>query len=346
MSVRILNALGILSSEVPIGNLLWVDAVNGVDALATRGRMTIPFRTLAAAKNAAKGGDTIVVLPETYNENNVAKNGVNWHFFPGAIVDYNGTGTGLFDTTSGACTFSVTGNGVFKTSNGGATVPVFNLFNTSDNVVLEFESIDSRGYGIRSKGTLRARGTELKSNGNTAVLIEGSSESHLNIGRIHSVTSEAVTVEGSSSACLVRLHANYIVSDGFYGLLLRFGTAFVDAFEIRSATDPAVCYDCGYHHPLHLRVSRIVSTGTSVAALAIGAGSDSSGNTNGAVRLYSCFLWSKNGTNSIVSTLGTNKDVLCMTPCITRPVEDQTKITIKVSTLTLAVAGSGLPTDL
>ena len=47
------NAQGILSTEVPAGNLLWVDAVNGIDALAARGRMTVPFKTLTAAKNAA-----------------------------------------------------------------------------------------------------------------------------------------------------------------------------------------------------------------------------------------------------------------------------------------------------
>jgi len=68
MCAQILNAQGILSSDVPTGNLLWVDAVNGINALAMRGRMTIPFKTLTAAKDAAVSGDTIMVLPGTYNE--------------------------------------------------------------------------------------------------------------------------------------------------------------------------------------------------------------------------------------------------------------------------------------
>ena len=52
--MQIWNNSGIQSSEVPIGNLLWVDQVNGVDVAALRGRLTIPFKTLSAAKNAER----------------------------------------------------------------------------------------------------------------------------------------------------------------------------------------------------------------------------------------------------------------------------------------------------
>ena len=87
--LQIQNALGILSSQVPTGNLLWVDQVNGVDALASRGRLTIPFRTLIAARDAAEEGDTIMVLPGDYNDNNtyLLRHLVNWYFFPGASVE-------------------------------------------------------------------------------------------------------------------------------------------------------------------------------------------------------------------------------------------------------------------
>ena len=39
--------------QVKTGNMLWVDAVNGDDATGIRGRLQSPYRTLAAAKNAA-----------------------------------------------------------------------------------------------------------------------------------------------------------------------------------------------------------------------------------------------------------------------------------------------------
>jgi hypothetical protein len=116
---KIRNALGILSSEVATGNLVWVDQVNGIDSLARRGRFTIPFKTLTAAKNAAKPGDTIIVLPGTYNEKNLLKHGVNWHFMSGAAVIYTGSEAGaIFDASSygtgGGAWSRVTGFGYFE----------------------------------------------------------------------------------------------------------------------------------------------------------------------------------------------------------------------------------------
>src|SRR5690242_17818907 len=71
-------------------HVLVVDQTNG------------PFTTLAAAKAEAQSGDTIVVSPGTYNENDLLKDGVNWLFLEGAIVDWNvpsveDAGYGIFD---------------------------------------------------------------------------------------------------------------------------------------------------------------------------------------------------------------------------------------------------------
>lgn len=79
-------------ADIPSGNLVWVDPVNGNDGMAVRGRMTVPFKTLGAAKTAAASGDTIVVLPGEYNAKDLLKNGVNWHFLPGAVVRYTTSG--------------------------------------------------------------------------------------------------------------------------------------------------------------------------------------------------------------------------------------------------------------
>src|SRR5512138_405692 len=76
------------------GNLVWVDQVNGNDGTGTRGMMSKPFLTLNGAKAAAQAGDTVVVLPGTYNERQIAKNGVNWHFVAGTVVSYSGGGGG------------------------------------------------------------------------------------------------------------------------------------------------------------------------------------------------------------------------------------------------------------
>lgn len=103
-------------ADISTGNLLWVDQINGNDDLAVRGRMTVPFKTLTKAKAAAVSGDTIMVLPGIYNENNLLKNGVNWHFFSGAKVVYNSATAGtIFDASSGsAVTSRITGDGEFS----------------------------------------------------------------------------------------------------------------------------------------------------------------------------------------------------------------------------------------
>src|ERR1041384_8369443 len=113
--IKLKNAEGILSTEVPTGNLVWVDQKNGNDKLAVRGRMTIPFRTLTAAKHAAIAGDTIMVLPGTYDESNLLRHQVNWHFMSGARVD---TDDAIFDAgpdgTNSEVASRITGHGDFQ----------------------------------------------------------------------------------------------------------------------------------------------------------------------------------------------------------------------------------------
>ncbi len=145
-------------ADIPSGNLVWVDAVNGVDALAVRGRMTIPFRTLTAAKNAAQPGnpsanppvpnDTIIVLPGYYDEKNLLKDKVNWHFFPGAVVKYTGGGTGgIFDTssygTNGAASCSITGHGEFIVTGTDSTNHVIHASASGSFLTIQARSINS-----------------------------------------------------------------------------------------------------------------------------------------------------------------------------------------------------------
>ena len=103
----------------PTGKVIHVDGTNGSDTKAGRGK-AVAFLTLTAAKTAAVSGDLIVVYPGTYAENNLLKNGVNWHFLAGATVDYTepntltSPGYAIFDDRpTGACTCKITGHGNF-----------------------------------------------------------------------------------------------------------------------------------------------------------------------------------------------------------------------------------------
>src|SRR5437867_5395120 len=264
MSTRIINAQGIISSEVPTGNLLWVDQVNGVDGLAVRGRLTIPFRTLTAAKAAAQPGDTIMVLPGTYNEKNLLKNGVNWHFFPGAKVDYTQGGSGaIFDTsastgtgTAVACVISGAGdfnnqtNEVLKLTSSGSVISLraLQLFaqgtcvqvsGTSDDVTLEVQRGITAGTGhgvLVDGGTCIVKAYSLYSSGGSALRSTGGTFDVTAASLFAS--NEAIAFAGASST----------------------GLAIVRATEITSAANAAVIYSAGSPYPaLHIHTARIKS---------------------------------------------------------------------------------------
>src|SRR5216110_112616 len=107
--ITTIHASGGSSGGGLTGNLVWVDAVNGNDGTGARGDMAHPFALPSAANTAATSGDLVVVLPGLYNDFIDLKNGVNWHFFNGAIVtnaanivvsDYN-NGPGITNTKIG-----------------------------------------------------------------------------------------------------------------------------------------------------------------------------------------------------------------------------------------------------
>src|SRR5689334_5216224 len=111
------NAQNLQIHAVPAAHVLYVNQVEG------------PFTTLGAAKAAAVSGDTIVVGPGTYIENDLLKDGVNWFFAPGAIVTYSSPALqansndilyGIFDDrSSGPVQCTIGGHGSFSANSRG-----------------------------------------------------------------------------------------------------------------------------------------------------------------------------------------------------------------------------------
>ncbi len=115
-----------LPITVLTGALVYVDAVNGNNSTALRGRLDKPFATLTAAQTAAQAGDTVTVFPGTYAERlgTSLKNGVNWYFMPGAKVNYAAAfprittdvaavGAAVINDDAGAVTAKIMGYGEF-----------------------------------------------------------------------------------------------------------------------------------------------------------------------------------------------------------------------------------------
>ena len=114
----------------------------GDNSTATVGDMLKPFQTILAATASANPGDTIIVYPGEYITGaQIAKDNINYYFYPGAVVSGS--------TSLVAGTFenlNIRGHGIFKTNYNGAPVGsiVANGYFECDRV--EFAGLQSSGY--------------------------------------------------------------------------------------------------------------------------------------------------------------------------------------------------------
>lgn len=138
-------------TAVPIGNTVFVDAINGDDATGARGQLAKPFLTLTAAVAAATDGDTIYVWPGTYSDSQLSFNG-NFYFEDGAIVT-SGDDNPMFNVVAGQ-TLSISGRGDFQMTNPGGNPDV--IFMTTGATV-SFQAKRMRAFGhciAQTGGTL------------------------------------------------------------------------------------------------------------------------------------------------------------------------------------------------
>lgn len=108
-------------NEIPVGNTLFVDAVNGNDSTAEPGNLAKPFLTMEAAKSASSAGDVIEVGPGTYAETtNIWKDGVSWYFRDNTVlsVTINDGGVGGTCAIDGRGDFTSSGSQVVDLTGG------------------------------------------------------------------------------------------------------------------------------------------------------------------------------------------------------------------------------------
>jgi hypothetical protein len=302
MSTRFTDIAGsiLIPGIIPTGNLLWVDAVNGNDSLAVRGRLSVPFKTLSAAKNAAVSGDTMLVLPGTYNDQDLAKDGVNWHFIIGASVVGSG-GTAIFRASTGM-TFKVTGYGAF----------------TSATYILEVTAAATIFF--QCKSMINATPTCIRITSGSEIIVEAddisSQESstidvtggtiHVRARRIYCESAHAINLAGAS----INIDAYNIVSG--YVAALRVagaGALTVRAQEIKTEyTGHTIEYNNSSNTGTVLvRGARIVSPDDRCVYFA--SGGNTSPPTHPVVRLDRCVLIAGGG-ESIGSAGGASAKVL------------------------------------
>jgi len=306
MSTRFTDIAGsiLIPGIIPTGNLLWVDAVNGNDSLAVRGRLSVPFKTLTAAKNAAQIGDTIVVLPGTYTDQNLAKTGVNWHFLCGALVQSPST-TSIFSVTT-AMGFNVTGKGRFTHE---GNYYVLESTNSGSNIYFECHEMYATKTSIRmTNGTkVVVEADSIRSDELSSIDVSGGTL-HVKAREISSELVYALNATGGT----VDVEAYRMYSNATEAIYFSAGTANVTAFEVSSIGTQAVKYDSAYSNVLTLKNARIVSKATPSSgnykpALMITA-------NGGKLRIVNCtFIGVNNGAGiprSIDTTLGSSTTVL------------------------------------
>jgi len=248
--------------EVPTGNLLWVDPVNGNDSLAVAGRMTIPFKSLAQARDAASAmveatqqAVTIMVLPGTYDENDLLRDQVNWYFFPGAVVNNTAAGA-IFATGSSDIVASITGFGEFNTD----AAEVVSVSAGGADLFIQARRMSSPDSGCVSvsagSGTLKLQVAE-KIEGLSSVEKSGASSCIVQADQL--VASGSYCIKYTSGK--LHVSARYLTGGGPVVKVDSGGASgelVVDAAEIDSIGGTAVSY-LGPNPTLLIRNARIKS---------------------------------------------------------------------------------------
>jgi hypothetical protein len=147
--VTTIHASGGSGGSVPLTNSVWV-AKNGSDSTGTRGDPAKAFLTLRGAWTNAVSGDTVFVMPGTYDEKNLLKNGVNWHGFGASVIFTGGSGAIWDDDVSSIDAASVIDG--FETLENQSGDAVLQLFNNS-TVRIQAHTINSPfGYAVMVGG--------------------------------------------------------------------------------------------------------------------------------------------------------------------------------------------------
>lgn len=131
--------------NIPIGNTLFVDSVFGNDATGTPERLDLPYLTITAAQTAAGAGDVVRVWAGTYTDGGLGKDGINYYFEDGAIIN---TDSDIWTDTPGAISYSVSGNGEFITTGTLTTNGRVIILGNSSTLIFEAKRIQSQNPNI------------------------------------------------------------------------------------------------------------------------------------------------------------------------------------------------------
>ena len=101
------------------GTVLYVSP-SGIIGETEKGNIIYHYKNITVAQTAAVTGDTIIVMPGTYSDEGLGKDGVRYHFYSGAnVICVNSLWV-----TGSAMSYIVTGDGYFENT---ADTPLINI---------------------------------------------------------------------------------------------------------------------------------------------------------------------------------------------------------------------------
>lgn len=193
-------------------NILWVDP-NGDDSTGAKGEFNKPYKTITAAQAAADADDAISIMPGTYNEFGLGKQGVTYLVYAGTVLAP--VGGDLFVDGGENVSFTVLGPGEII---GGDDSRIANLSGTG-KVVFDVRHIDST-WNISSPGGEYPAAIQLKGSVKVGIRTEQLD---------YSGTTRLISIDGGESTTpQVYIKTNNISSTCTLVLANDGGQAFVD----------------------------------------------------------------------------------------------------------------------
>jgi hypothetical protein len=198
--------------------------MTGVPAAASGGTITAANAGYAIHANGVKNLLTQNNVAECapanplrnqHTDQQLARDGVNWHFMSGALI--SGTASPTF-LVNAAMTFKVTGAGYFAPD--GSATHVLEVTNSSADIYFQ---------GWKIQGTQSA----IKMTFGANVVIEAD--------WINGDENSAIDIAGGT----LSVRARKITSDGLYGIKMSGGALDVDAFQIKSTAGQGIYFSAG-----------------------------------------------------------------------------------------------------
>lgn len=218
-------------------NIWFVDGNSG-DPTYNGRSLEFALDTLTAAQTAASSGDLIIVLPATYSEDTLGKDGVDWYFHHGAIISNLSSGLtdDVFTDSAGPASFRVLGEVQINIANG----DVLHIMEDAAEIVFEFSRITTtagRGFAMEGESRQYLKGNSLHTVNGSIDQFNAAAETWFDIKEIQSV---GFCLENDGGKIIGRSERLVSSASSAIDMATLTGLTAVDVQYVSGANDAAV----------------------------------------------------------------------------------------------------------